>query len=146
MLEIAGVPIGSVAQLGTLGTMVVGLTMLWPKMRELHINKEIKQVEVYATECGTLRGEVSELRKDLRKCEEDCTESLNKVHEEIFGLRKDAIQQQISLINVIAQSVQDNPELSRMLNTLESVQVALKGNVLKDALENGRKNNDTQGT
>lgn len=75
--------------------------------------------------CKTLTEQMDLLQKKLTKCEEDCAKSSKELHEELFGMRKQNIQEQISLINTIMRSV-DAPELKSMSMLLERVQQNLQ--------------------
>jgi hypothetical protein len=75
--------------------------------------------------CENLTKEVSDLRAELKQCEQDCTAKSKALHEELFGMRRQHIQEQISLINTIMRSV-DSPELLGMIKLLERVEQNLQ--------------------
>jgi hypothetical protein len=62
--------------------------------------------------------------KELHKCEDECADKIKKLHEEMWGEKRQRVTEQISLINVILNSV-DAPELKTLMKTLESVQRSL---------------------
>lgn len=64
---------------------------------------------------------ITELEEAVKFCREECDRQTEMLHKEIHGLRRQHIQEQISLINTIIQSV-DAPQLKLFLRTLESVQ------------------------
>lgn len=130
MIELFGFAVGSLAQLGTFVTVLVGVGTLLLKFRGQtfdHVNNQVKQ---YEATCSRLREDVSELIEKLTACEKQCVKDKQELHEEMWGMRKQNLTEQISLINVIMRSV-DAPELQTMLRTLESVQIALTSNVLQ---------------
>lgn len=125
MLELFGIPLGTAAQVGTFGLIFMALVGAYVKLRD----RGMTHAEVM---CGQLTNEVSSLRQELHSCEEQCREDIKKLHEEIFGMRKQAIAEQISFISILLRSV-DSPDLHRMLNTLENVHNSLvEAKVLKE--------------
>jgi hypothetical protein len=71
-----------------------------------------------------LRKEVKDLHSELNKCEEECRADIKKLQEEIWGMRKQHIAEQISLINIILKTT-DAPELHGLLAVLEDVKLRL---------------------
>lgn len=117
MVQAFGVELGSVAQVGTFLAVVIALIGAYVKLRD----RGMTHAEVM---CGQLTTEVQTLRKELHQCEEDCREQIKRLHEEIFGMRKQNIAEQISFINILMDSVQ-SPELKIFRDTLERVQISL---------------------
>jgi esterase/lipase len=93
------------------------------------------------------RHEIEMLREEVRQCRESCEkqerELVNKIeelNETIHGMRRQHIQEQISLISAVIQSIgADHPLLRQMLLSFETVQRALPqgplGNVEGDAAQ-----------
>ena len=117
MLEVFGFPIGTIAQLGTLGIVLVAVIGAYVKLRD----RGMTHAEVM---CGQLTNEVASLRGELHKCEEECRKDIKALHEELFGMRKNHIAEQLAFINILLRSV-DSPELSVLRSTLERVQDSL---------------------
>ena len=136
MIELLGVQVGTIAQLGTFVTMLIGVGGLFLKFRGQTFAHTNSQVEQYETTCARLRQDVSELVDKLTACERQCAKDKQELHEELWGMRKQNLTEQISLINIIIQSV-NAPELKTLLRSLESVQVSLQGRALKAALGEG---------
>lgn len=74
---------------------------------------------------------ITELEAAVRACQEECEDHKNQLREEInhlnetlSGLRRQHVQEQISLVAAIIESV-DNPVLKQLMNSLKSVQRAL---------------------
>lgn len=117
MLELFGIPLGTIAQVGTFGLIAIALIGAYVKLKD----RGMTHAEVM---CGQLTVEVGNLRKELHDCEEKCREDIKKLNEEIFGMRKLHIQEQISFISILLRSM-DSPDLKLMLKSLERVQEAL---------------------
>lgn len=64
---------------------------------------------------------ITELEEAVRFCREECDRQTEILHNELHGMRRQHVQEQISLINTIIQSV-NAPQLKLFLRTLESVQ------------------------
>lgn len=118
MIELFGLPIGTLAQVGTFGLVFIALVGAYVKLRD----RGMTHAEVM---CGQLTTEVATLRNELHICEEQCREDIKKLHVELFGMRKQHIAEQISFINIIIRSV-DSPELNLLRQTLERVQASLE--------------------
>jgi esterase/lipase len=79
------------------------------------------------------RHEIEMLRDEVRQCRESCEKQeaalLNKIddlNETIHGMRRQHIQEQISLISAVIQSIgADHPLLKQLLLSFETVQRAL---------------------
>lgn len=107
------------------GGALVGVLRFLNARQGLHNADEADIRDHYAQEVG-------ELRKELRQCEEECRGKLDAAEkkirtldQELWGEKRQRVTEQISLINVIIASV-DAPELKAILNTLESVQMAMR--------------------
>lgn len=142
MLELFGLPVGTLSQFGTFTLLLIltaGLATVWVKgiPERLRVKNEGKAID--NAEMAGLRREVAEVRGDLKKCEAECADELRKVHEELWGMRKQNIAEQISLINIILNSV-DAPELKAMLKVLESVKATLNARVFIDPAKSDQLN------
>lgn len=73
-----------------------------------------------------LKTRLNEVKEEHRQCLLD----MKALQNEIAGMRRQHVQEQISLINAIISSV-DSPNLKGLLRSLESVQVALSREVLQ---------------
>lgn len=118
MIELFGIPVGTLAQLGTFGLVLVALIGAYVKLKD----RGMTHAEVM---CGQLTTEVQTLRAELHTCEEQCRNDIKKLHGELFGMRKQHIAEQISFINIIIRSV-ESPELQLLRQTLERVQASLE--------------------
>lgn len=117
MLEFFGIPVGSIAQVGTFALVLIALIGAYVKLKD----RGMTHAEVM---CGRLSINVEQLRKELHDCEENCREDIKKLNEELFGMRRQNIAEQISFINVLLRSV-NSPDLHILLRTLENVQGSL---------------------
>jgi hypothetical protein len=116
---------GTVPQWFMLASILITIVKLYPVVRKQNMEHANVQVKQYAETCLALRNDVRVLTDKLIACEDNCDKEIRKLHEEIFGLQRNNIQSQISLVNAIIQSV-DAPELKTMLKSLESVQATLR--------------------
>lgn len=72
------------------------------------------------------RRENKDLLERVIKCERECEEHKKELREEIFGMRKQQMQEQISFARAIIDSLPDNPHLKLLLTALENGQRSLK--------------------
>lgn len=91
------------------------------RMRELKLEEKKDDRLSIETIAATLREELKQCRESCEEADKRAKEEHARLQEEMFGLRKQHLAEQISLINVIISSV-DAPELRTLLKTLESVQ------------------------
>lgn len=117
MVEVLGIQLGTVAQVGTFLAALVAVIGAYVKLKD----RGMTHAEVM---CAQLTTEVSNLRKELHICETQCREDIKKLHEEILGMRKQAVAEQLSFINILLSKV-DAPELQALRATLERVQASL---------------------
>lgn len=128
MLQVLGVELGSIAQVGTFLAVIVALIGAYVKLKD----RGMTHAEVV---CGQLTTQLADYKKEaaenekalrtlLKDCEEECRKDIKALHEEIFGMRKQNITEQISFINILLRSV-DSPELHILRETLERVQISL---------------------
>jgi len=75
---------------------------------------------------ATYRKENKELMERVLKCERECEEHKKQLREEIFGLRKQHVQEQISFARAIIDSIPDSPHLQALLRVLENGQRSLE--------------------
>lgn len=117
MLEFLGIQFGTVAQIGTLLAVILAVIGAYVKLKD----RGMTHAEVM---CAQLTTEVASLRRELHICETQCREDIKKLHEEILGMRKQAVAEQLSFINILLSKV-DAPELKALHSTLERVQASL---------------------
>lgn len=77
-----------------------------------------------------IREEMKERIDELKEQHKDCLNDMKALQEEMAGQRRQHLQEQISLINAIINSV-DSPALKGLLKALESVQATLSLKVLQ---------------
>lgn len=117
MIQAFGVELGSIAQVGTFLAVLIALIGAYVKLSD----RGMTHAEVM---CGQLTNEVAKLRAELHACEEVCRKDIKRLHEEIFGMRKNHIAEQIAFVNILLRTV-DAPELQALRQTLERVQDSL---------------------
>jgi chromosome segregation ATPase len=122
---------GVVAMLGLIVRWQLGLKKLSVEAQQVDVNAaEVRSKDAadkrdhIAEEMSALRANIATLREELHACEDECAEKIKKLHDEIWGEKRQRVTEQISLINVILNSV-DAPELKALMKTLESVQRSL---------------------
>lgn len=116
---------GTIPQWFLFAGVLVTLIKLYPALQKQSLDSSAEQVKLYAETCVSLRKEVTALTEAVHNCERECAAQTKSLMDEIHGQRRQHMQEQISLISAIMQSV-DSPQLKSLLRTLESVQVALK--------------------
>lgn len=111
---------GTVPQWFLFATVLIAAMKLIPVLRQQSMDKETSDV-------NGLRTELREMRAALKECQDECEaatkeaqKEIRGLHEEMWAMRKQNIAEQISLINIILQSV-DAPELRSLLSVLENV-------------------------
>ena len=109
---------------GALAAILIALIKLAPAWRQQTLDQKNKDTERDDTEQDRLREEIRVLREEFRECREECDAQTHALHEEIWGMRKQNIAEQISLINIILNTV-DAPELKTLLHVLENVKSSL---------------------
>jgi hypothetical protein len=100
------------------------LIKTWPIIQKNLLEARDKRENRYS-------GRISELEEAVRLCQQECEDHKNELRKEIggltetiMGLRRQHVQEQISLITAIIESV-DNPLLKQLMKSLQSVQRAL---------------------
>lgn len=122
--------LGTVPQWALLAAVVLGLFKLIPAIRAQSLESKQQDIEGW-------REEAHSLRAKLEECEEDCDRRLKKLEAELWGEKRQRVAEQISLVNVIIESV-NAPELKAMLRTLESVQSHLMLSERVEGMEGGK--------
>lgn len=117
MIEVFGVALGSAAQVGTFGILLAALIGGYVKLRDRRMTFDENMYD-------NLMKQYENIQSRLAKCEQDCRDETKRLNDEIFGLRKQHVAEQIALINIIIDSV-DNPALQALRSTLESIQMRL---------------------
>jgi hypothetical protein len=104
--------------------LVGSLIKIWPIIQRNLLDARDKRDHRYSTR-------ISELERAVHECQKECEDHKNELRKEIsgltetiMGLRRQHVQEQISLITAIIESV-DNPLLKKLMKSLESVQRAL---------------------
>ena len=86
-----------------------------------HYAEEVKSLR---SEVVAARSEVAIARKELADCEEECRTKIREIERELWGEKRQRVAEQISLINLILQSV-DAPALKTLLRALESARMQI---------------------
>jgi hypothetical protein len=118
---------GSVPLWGLFATVLVTLIKTWPIIME----------RVEAAKAGrrvAYKDRITELEKQVQDCWEKCeardaeaTKEIRGLHDEIFGLRKQHMQEQISFARAIIDSLgKESPQLAVLLSAMENGQKALE--------------------
>lgn len=133
---------GTAPQWGVFVVVLLALIRMSLPWRKLHIDaatqirselqarvKELKQ------DCKDCHHEVAVVRaeadKAIQECRADCDKQTDALKEALLQRDRQRIQEQISTISAIINAVGDNPQLKTLLKTFESVQVAMKQNVIQ---------------
>jgi hypothetical protein len=122
-------------------SVAVAFIRVYPRLKELGITERQGIAQNYINQIIVLKTEVEACRRDcdakdekyystIRDLEKNYSEQVRHLENELLGRDRQRIQEQISLIMAIMNAVGDNPQLSGLLKTLESVQVAMRSNVL----------------
>lgn len=69
-----------------------------------------------------IREELLTRVEQLKQDHDNCTESLNDLYRELDGMRRQRIQEQISMMRAILKTVED-PNLRKQLEMLEALQI-----------------------
>lgn len=137
--------VGTPSQVGLLlvviGTVLIAYIKVWPVLLEARITERHKERQ-------ELRARITELEKAVEDCRRECDrqtallqDEIGDLQETIYGMRRQHVQEQISLINAIIESV-DNPVLKKMLGALESVRSNLPGVKIIPGAGAGRNEDD----
>jgi hypothetical protein len=94
------------------------------------LQERVKELKADHRSCAEeLAKERVDRAADVRSCREECDIQTNKLEQKILGMERSRVQEQISFINAIIDSI-DAPELKVLVKSLESVQASLRVNVL----------------
>lgn len=124
--------VGSVPQWGMFILLLIAVVRTSPQWLGVWSNMKLQASNRVATRITELESNLREAHRDydekIQKCRDDCDKQTKFLQDEIgdledaiAGMRKQHIQEQISLINTIIESV-DAPQLKLFLRTLETVQ------------------------
>lgn len=113
---------GTVPQWGMFITFLAAVLGVWLKFRQ-------QNFDFSAADRKSFKESIAELERKVTECEAreaDRIQEIKGLHEELFGLRKQHIQEQISFARAIIQSLgRESPQLSVLLSALENGQRAL---------------------
>lgn len=109
--------LGTLPQWGMFVTLVVAVLGAW-------INYRRQNFDFTAAARKAYEDRIKELERKVEDCEgreADRTQEIKQLHEEMFGLRKQHIQEQISFAQAIISSLgRESPQLSMLLSALEN--------------------------
>lgn len=106
--------VGTPAQIAILGLALVALIKAWPILQKNAFDAKEKKA-------GRYEARIAHLEREVSKCHEEWTREVERLRKELWGEKTQRVAEQISLINLILQSV-DAPELKTLLKTLEKIQ------------------------
>jgi hypothetical protein len=117
---------GTAPQWAILAAVLIALIKTWPLIQQQLIAAAEGRRSAYYKR-------IAELEAAVRKCQEECAadkddmlQQIKGLHEELFGLRKQHIQEQISFARAILDSLgRESPQLNILLRALENGQKAL---------------------
>lgn len=123
---IAGLPawVSSVPIWGLFATVLIAVIKIWPTLQAQAISERLAKRDRYITRITELEAAVEECRRQCDEDQENMRVTIDGLRDEIYGLRRQHVQEQISMINSIIESV-DSPVLKNLLKTLQSVQSTL---------------------
>jgi chromosome segregation ATPase len=117
------VAVGTIPQWGMFVTFLVAILGVWLKLRQ-------QQFDFSSSDRKTLGDKIQRLEKKVEDCEAREQERIGEIkelHEEIFGLRKQHIQEQISFARAIIESLgKESPQLNVLLTAMENGHRALE--------------------
>lgn len=116
LTEWNGVPIW-----GMLIVMIVTLIKTYPIIQRNLLEARDKREGRYSLRITELEDAVEACQKECEQHKEELRKEIRDMHETLLGQRRQHIQEQISLIAAIVESV-DNPILKQLLSRLQSVQ------------------------
>ena len=126
MAGVEGLPqvVGTVPQWAMFLTLFVAAIKLVPVLRQQTLDADTSHAASWQKECENLRAALKAQQDQCHADNEVFRKEITRLNEELFGMRKQHITEQIELINVIMNSV-DAPQLKGMLRLLERVQTQL---------------------
>ena len=113
--------LGSPSHLVLMTVVILTLIKVWPI-----IQKNV--YEARTAKRGEYNKRITDLENALQACREDCDarddeakREIRSLHDELFGLRKQHMQEQISFARAILDSLgRESPQLSVLLTALEN--------------------------
>jgi len=110
----------------------VTLVRVWPNLQKNNLEARDKRETRYSARITELEDAVEECRKECDQHKEILRIELRKLELEMLGMRRQHIQEQISLVSAIYESV-DSPVLKHLMTSLQSIQKALPVEQLGEA-------------
>jgi hypothetical protein len=109
-----------------LASVLTTLIKTWPLIQERVHTAKAAQRKDYRDRIQELEGQVRTCQEECAADKEELTGEIKKLHEEIFGLRKQHVQEQISFARAILDSLgRESPQLNILLRALENGQKTL---------------------
>lgn len=118
------IPLGTAPQWVLLAAVLIALIKIWPVLREQTLKVRMDREQGWREQCELLRAELAAQRQQCEAENSQLKDRIHKLEEQIWGLRRQHIQEQLSLINSILHSV-DAPELKTLLRALEAAKTSL---------------------
>lgn len=136
---------GTAPQWVTLAVIIGALIKTWPVIMLRVTEAKSISWKQKREERHDLLEEIKGLKQEIADCKEKCHEDTQRLNEALFNQRKQNIQEQLSLISVIINSV-DSPELRTLMKSLEAVQstIALRA-ITEGAEDDGKEQTYVQG-
>lgn len=103
---------------------VIALIKMWPSLHKINLDATAQKRSGYTARITELEGKLEDQKKECDEREERLMGEVKSLHEEIFGMRKQHIQEQISFVRAIISSI-DAPQLQTLLRALENGQRSL---------------------
>lgn len=110
--------VGTVPQWGMFITFIGVALAFVPKIRQQNFDFTAAARKVYEDRITSLEKKVEDCEEDREAKEAELKRQIKDLHDELFGLRKQHIQEQISFVQAIIRSV-DSPELKSLLAALD---------------------------
>lgn len=123
-LQMLGTKAGWLPLWGIFGMVLIAFIKVWPQLKQQSIDERLSIKNGYIDRIKGLERDVKECRDQCDADTRQLNEHITALQEELYGLRKQHIQEQISFINAITQSV-DAPQLKILLQALENGSRAL---------------------
>lgn len=105
---------GLVPAWGLFFLVLVALIKAWPSLQKNSLEHKENRESRYSKR-------ISELEQAVRDCQRECEDHKDELRKEVLGMRRQHLQEQISLVMIIMDSV-DNPTLKQLLARLQSTQ------------------------
>lgn len=117
---------GSVPLWALLGTVVIALIKVWPSLKQLDQTSEAAIRKELRERVEELKGDCKRATDAIRECQENCDKETNALREQMLGMRRQHVQEQISFARAIIDSIPESGQLKVVLNALEAGERALK--------------------